>query len=360
MPKFGFSHVYKAKTSSSNRTVATLNRLNHKKKLSEQRKRKDARSLKKRKKITELPVIKSAVNSCIAREVLAEFPHFFSLDLTNSAGQGRLVKSLEAMQLFEGTDGAVHWMDKERELFSSLLIPRKRVLQVIGKSGKNTKKAIKALDCLQQTEKSCHRSELKSGVMTTDSKYVIYGSKVRRGSTGFSRDKLRTSFPFQAKHLDELSRRCACVASEFLSSHLLRGMSDVTKAGCWESLSPSVDFVAALASAKNYMAPAHVDEDFLFSIHQLNVNMDKVYDVDNSVVQYFCFPEFGYAIGLRPGDMMIFNPQVYHCLSEKQLSYCSLDVHVTTFYVKTAHVGKNDNSLPLTDEEEMYHKMKFT
>jgi hypothetical protein len=53
-----------------------------------------------------------------------------------------------------------------------------------------------------------------------------------------------------------------------------------SEAGCWESVASSVSFVAALALAKHYRAPAHVDQDFLMRIHQLNVDTSKGLEVN--------------------------------------------------------------------------------
>jgi hypothetical protein len=103
-----------------------------------------------------------------------------------------------------------------------------------------------------------------------------------------------------------------------------------------------------MASLVDYSAPAHVNDDYLFSIYQLNVDGCIA---NNKIVQCFCFPASGFAIGLRPGDIILFNPHMYHCLSDKSAPYTEKDMHVTTFYVKTAHLGKNDNSLPLTEKK---------
>jgi hypothetical protein len=62
---------------------------------------------------------------------------------------------------------------------------------------------------------------------------------------------------------------------------------------------------------------------------------------------------------LRPGDIIVFNPHIHYCLSEKGAAYNERDVHVITFYVQTAHVGKNDNNLPLTKEENYFYDMPF-
>jgi hypothetical protein len=33
-----------------------------------------------------------------------------------------------------------------------------------------------------------------------------------------------------------------------------------------------------------------------------------------------CFPEYGVAVALRPGDVLLFNPQNYHCLLKRRLN----------------------------------------
>ena len=64
---------------------------------------------------------------------------------------------------------------------------------------------------------------------------------------------------------------------------------------------------------------------------------------------YFTFPTLGLAIALRPGDILNFNPQVYHSVSSlcdpKQNIWCA------SLYLKNAVVGGNDNSLPLTEAQ---------
>jgi len=81
---------------------------------------------------------------------------------------------------------------------------------------------------------------------------------------------------------------------------------------------------------------------------------------DAAVAQHFCFPEFGYAIAVRPGDVIIFNPNCYHCISSKNDAYEGIPVHVTSFYLKTAHVGGNDNRRELTEEGLTYLDMSFS
>ena len=107
-----------------------------------------------------------------------------------------------------------------------------------------------------------------------------------------------------------------------------------------------------LASSYDFYAASHIDDDIGIAIHQVNVYMK--YQHDDEIVQYFCFPEYGFCIALRPGDWLFFNPAVHHCLSQKSKEYHNEIVHVSTCYVKSSHVGGNDNSIPLNSFEEKY------
>jgi hypothetical protein len=63
------------------------------------------------------------------------------------------------------------------------------------------------------------------------------------------------------------------------------------------------------------------------------------------------FPEQGIAVALRPGDMLIFNPKYHHRLSSYTCTYQNKDVYFMLLYIKSAVVGKNNNSIPLNDKE---------
>jgi hypothetical protein len=65
-----------------------------------------------------------------------------------------------------------------------------------------------------------------------------------------------------------------------------------------------------------------------------------------SIVTHFCFPTLGVAVPLRPGDFLMFNARITHCISSR----CKQRDHVIalTMYLKTAVVGMNNNDLDLT------------
>jgi ectoine hydroxylase-related dioxygenase (phytanoyl-CoA dioxygenase family) len=59
----------------------------------------------------------------------------------------------------------------------------------------------------------------------------------------------------------------------------------------------------------------------------LGVNKNG-YPMKMKPAHYFCL--VGRAVALRPGDMLLFNPQYYHCCSQKTLHYKANNVYVNT------------------------------
>lgn len=64
-------------------------------------------------------------------------------------------------------------------------------------------------------------------------------------------------------------------------------------------------------------------------------------------------------MAMRPGDVILFNSNVYHCLSGKTDMYRDIPVHVTSFYMKSGHVSGNDNSKELSTDEQKYLEFTF-
>ena len=98
---------------------------------------------------------------------------------------------------------------------------------------------------------------------------------------------------------------------------------------------------------------------FFLSTHQINFDKPCCKINYDTIVQYFCFPEYGLAMAMRVEDILFFNANAYHCLSIKTNMFKDIDVHVSTFYLKTAHVGMNDNSILLTENQTIFYSMKL-
>jgi hypothetical protein len=339
----GFALTWNSQTNTSKRTVATANAMASMKNNSHQQhsnRQKKARWTKKHDKIAGLPRIKTNVQKSIDPSV--------AKGITFGSSPADL-----GLDVYTSDEGLVHWAEPLGCIFSVVVIPRHKTMETV--NSKNTALVVQALNKLQVTERSCKRSGAKTGISTSKASYAIVGNKVHRGGRGFIHDKLSTVDPRASNTLRKFAQRMEHVTTKFIPSCWLAAITKANTLSAWPPVGRS-KFVAAMASSVNYSAPTHVDDDYLFSIHQLNVDGCLA---NNEIAQCFCFPTFGFAIGLRPGDVILFNPHIYHCLSEKSTPYAKKDVHVTTFYIKTAHVGKNDNSLPLTEEENYFYGMTF-
>jgi hypothetical protein len=142
-----------------------------------------------------------------------------------------------------------------------------------------------------------------------------------------------------------LMKRCEHVAKGYLTSSEIRGLRAAQVLGEWpERSGGSCECIwGSLACGKNYYLNSHVDDDFFYSLTTvasesgLKEDMDK-YDMNAKV----CI-----AVSLRPGDMLIFNPLYQLCLSLQTSEYHGLDVFCLSLYLKTAVIGRNDNSILL-------------
>ena len=149
---------------------------------------------------------------------------------------------------------------------------------------------------------------------------------------------------------------CEEVAKGYLPSNEIRGLKAAQLLGKWQEINgvASHPIWGSLTCGKNYYLNSHTDEDFFYSLTTiasegggLCQDSDR-YSIKTEVCHYFTFTEHGIAVALRPGDMLIFNPLYHHCLSCRTSLYESKDVFCLSLYLKTAVIGKNDNSLPLT------------
>jgi hypothetical protein len=108
---------------------------------------------------------------------------------------------------------------------------------------------------------------------------------------------------------------------------------------------PCTHLMPACAFANNSYANIHVDVDF--SVCILSIVAPQALVKDSDVLVYFSFPSTGRCIGLRNGDVLIFNPQVPHCMSSR--CFPDIDVLCVAMYWKTAFAGRNDNDQDVTE-----------
>ena len=358
----GYTQIYKgAGSNGSKRTHAAFLALQTVAN-SKTKRQKGRRSRSKAKKIQNIPEYAMNAEKMIRPKDLNRMKLTF---YDNSDSSSR--NSVNNLQTIDTLVGAVTYLPTEdttlnQKVPAFILLARQTTITAMGN---NARQVVRALDDLHLSEKSVNRSSKKTGQSTTDSSYSILGEKVLRGGHGMSLDALslldNQTSDESRRTLVNWANRVEKVSHTVLPSSILRGLVAAYKMNDWTSLvgrNKHGGTYVSLATSKNYRAPPHVDKDFFLSLHQVNVDRTGSYELNEDIVQYMCFPGIGLAVGLRPGDVLIFNPGTYHCLSEKECPYNGIDVHVSTLYIKTAHVGKNDNRLPLTRNEDSVLKSK--
>lgn len=108
-------------------------------------------------------------------------------------------------------------------------------------------------------------------------------------------------------------------------------------------------FYGALAVGIDVLLATHTDKDFAYSavivLCRSNEHMN-----DERVLVYFAFPALGIAIPLKLGDVLFFNPNEPHCITSRVNE--SDHIYCASLYLKSASLGLNNNSIPLTNNQK--------
>ena len=243
-------------------------------------------------------------------------------------------------------------------------MPRSMSLNIIGKC--RTKQIYNALEACEKMRKvSLVRSDRKRvfGDYGKPVTYTCAGVQVSRNS----REIL--DFPpcmekLPSQHWEALTwimRRAEMCFQDLADHQVVSHMRNAKTAVPFKTMSlfnhttqPSCKYYGGLAFGCNVFLRCHTDQDFTMSIVQIFVKGQETYQIDDKVIAYFCFPTLGVAVPLRPGDYLMFNSLVPHCVS----SQCNNndDVIVLSMYLKTSVVGMNNNNLELTPVQAILAK----
>ena len=79
---------------------------------------------------------------------------------------------------------------------------------------------------------------------------------------------------------------------------------------------------------ENYWSQVHIDDDYYFTTLSV-LSTDQQHH--GEVIYYFCFPEYGIKIPLKSGEILIFNPLIYHSCSNPKYE---------NSYIFSAYVAK--------------------
>ena len=164
------------------------------------------------------------------------------------------------------------------------------------------------------------------------------------------------------KQLKHLCCKCQKLMGKFLPTQDLRALSSIKAIVPFPTLAgPDSESIFPTASmAVDYCSAAHADKDFFtpYSLSGRPITTGSILfmkQIQTSPHPPLNILSFRLSVSLwliRPGDHLIFNPQIPHCCSEKLIEYTTHRVYLCAFYLKTAIIGMNDNSLPLTSLQE--------
>jgi hypothetical protein len=118
----------------------------------------------------------------------------------------------------------------------------------------------------------------------------------------------------------------------------------------WNWLCCNSRIFSSIATTHNVCLNSHTDDDAFYGVvTNLDSDPTKIPSMDDDVSLFFTFPTLGLAIALRPGDILFFNPTIYHSVSSR----CNPQQNIwcTSLYTKNAVVGGNDNLLLLENKQ---------
>lgn len=114
--------------------------------------------------------------------------------------------------------------------------------------------------------------------------------------------------------------------------------------GILESLEMDKNILASIAVGCSAYLNAHKDDDAFLSVNTSHAKEKCHYLPNSEIVTYFCFPEQGYVIALRAGDILIFNSaNELHCSSSLTSDFIDETVFNCSMYLKTNVLAGNNN-----------------
>jgi hypothetical protein len=293
--------------------------------------------------------------------------HYYFYHYNDSDPYKDLIKNLKETKLIhvneeyfnivDTVDGAKHF-DKNGTLIF-LLIPRKLILE----QKPNPSEVTPVLrNILIKNKNNLKRGVSRQGLSTH---YATLGTHATRfGGTHYKPGKNIT--PSEMKCLETLMNKVFMLAKIFLPFGLLSALFTTKKMNndnsCFGEHSNEQSMYSfiwsSIAMSFNYISQAHIDEDSFLSAlvvnHRFsNLKTQNQYDLIMKNAAHFIFPTLGIAVALKPGDVLLFNPLVPHCVSQRTEYYKSEEVYLTSFYLKNKQISLNDNSIELSEECEL-------
>ena len=270
-----------------------------------------------------------------------------------------LVIDVSELERIDTTKGARHVpAGSEADTPVFVLVPWE---EVVG-SGKqvDVSSLIAALETLESNNKvSLERGKSRYvGHASSGTKYTCSGVVPNCGGKGIHESGLKDLPEAQWKGLIKFIRKCEHLLIGYLVSGVLQGFQNAIRFGNFATMPgppgmhKNASIYGAISSQWNVFLSSHMDEDFFYSVVMVQAEKSdgSLYSMSDDICYCFVFTEYGVVVALHPGDVLLFNPLAYHSVTtpvnlENEVRSCSL-------YLKMGVVGKNDNSMSLTELEK--------
>ena len=245
--------------------------------------------------------------------------------------------------LVDNYEGAIHYLSDGQVAF--IKVPRKICLRSVQKFGPAD------AEVLAQSMLGRKRTERGAAMSHT----FDNGHMVQRGAVGIRLSPQFRSNEVLQKRFNHMLKRIDRACEGFFPRQLISKFCHLRDKLCPFPTLMKKGFSCSVSVAVDHISAVHVDKDFFFSYLTARSKFQEYIDWNSSfyapAAYHFIFPTIGYSVSIRPGDILIFNPTIPHCCSHKHGCYIETPVYLASFYVKTGHVGGNNNSLPLTEEQ---------
>jgi hypothetical protein len=242
---------------------------------------------------------------------------------------------------------------------SFILTPRPATINhTLTSKPPNPNKLCDAFDACEAVQCLDHNRGKNRPVFGTErGKYCCVGAQVSRNQRGvrectYHFDKVEQK---HSREIVKFAKYCESILEQYAPSIALRFLESTKALSNYKTISQrngavkkAAEYFSGCAFGKNVYLPVHTDLDYSYSIVTVH-KRDQGYTLLDAPVIYFTFPRLGVAVPLRPGDVLIFNPKEPHAVSSR--CHNEEEIYCVSLYLKSAVVGKNDNSLPLTPQE---------
>jgi hypothetical protein len=236
---------------------------------------------------------------------------------------GSIVKSVQSLIVIDTIYGFKFPLeDSIRD--DILLIPREEAIQ----EQPNHALLLEAFDKVSEITKKRGVQRGKNRIVSfqegSNCKYLTPGIYPERASTGTAIRSLDSLQPCHHEAIFHFVATCELLAMRWMSLEVTRGFNCAKKMFPYQTLpgpiqGKNTQVFAAIASACNVCLNSHTDDDAFYSVvTTMEEDPTKQFGIYDEIALYFTFPTLGLAVALRPGDILYFNPTIYHSVSSRR------------------------------------------